>query len=140
MRNERPTIGRRSESNHFVNSVRPSPLLLLFHFTESKMSPTPEESNQNSEKQPPAEFWEQPRLPRPPPTNEQRAAALARVLDPNDPLYRSSQAKNVATVIELYQNGTITVNDEVFVVGGRVASQEECIAAKKPYFCEVSLI
>ncbi|KAF9252770.1 hypothetical protein CBS147333_2979 [Penicillium roqueforti] len=100
------------------------------------MSPTPEESNQNSEKQPPAEFWEQPRLPRPPPTNEQRAAALARVLDPNDPLYRPSQAKNVATVIELYQNGTITVNDEVFVVDGRVASQEECIAAKKPYFCE----
>ena len=104
------------------------------------MSSTPKKSDQNSEKQPPAEFWEQPRLPRPPPTNEQRAAALARALDPKDSLYRPKQLKNIATVVELYKNGSITVNDEVYVVDGIVASQEECIAAKKPYFWEVSLI
>ncbi|KAJ6137126.1 hypothetical protein N7471_003612 [Penicillium samsonianum] len=75
-------------------------------------------------------------MPRPPITTEERVAVLTRVLDPNDSLYLPNQTTNIVTLIDLYNKGMITVDDEVFVVDGRVASREECIAAKKPYFWE----
>lgn len=57
---------------------------------------------------------------------------LTRILDPNDSLYLLAQSKNTTALISLYKEGMITVNDEVFVVDGHIASREECIAAKKP--------
>lgn len=81
-----------------------------------------------------------PFTPRPPITTEERVAVLSRILVPGDSLYMPEQEKNITALISLYKEGKITVNDEVFVVDGRLASKEECIAAKKPHFWEVSLI
>jgi hypothetical protein len=103
-------------------------------------SPNPTRSDPESEKPPPIIYQSQPFIPRPPITTEERVAVLTRVLDPNDSLYLPTQSKNIIALIDLYNKGIITVDDEVFVVDGRIASREECIAAKKPYFWEVSLI
>ncbi|KAJ5794338.1 hypothetical protein N7457_000937 [Penicillium paradoxum] len=80
----------------------------------------------------------QPFRPRPPITTEERIAVFKRLLDPNDSLYTPSQLNNVTAVVHLYQQGNITVDDEIFVVDGHIASEEECIAAKNPYFWEAS--
>ncbi|KAJ5199228.1 hypothetical protein N7491_000215 [Penicillium cf. griseofulvum] len=82
----------------------------------------------------------QPFIPYPPITTEKRVAVLSRMLVPNDSLYQPAQSKNITALISFYKEGRITVNDEVFVVDGHIASREECIAAKKPYFWEVNLI
>ncbi|KAJ5207642.1 hypothetical protein N7449_002021 [Penicillium cf. viridicatum] len=90
--------------------------------------------------QPPIIHQPQPFIPHPPITTEERVAVLTRILDPNDSLYLPAQSKNITALISFYKEGRITVNDEVFVVDGHIASREDCIAAKKPYFWEVSLI
>ncbi|KAJ5945406.1 hypothetical protein N7516_005574 [Penicillium verrucosum] len=81
-----------------------------------------------------------PFTPRPPITTEERVAVLSRFLVPGDSLYMPEQEKNITALISLYKEGKITVNDEVFMVDGRIASREEYIAVKKPSFWEVSLI
>lgn len=67
-------------------------------------------------------------------------AVLSRFLVPGDPLYMPEQEKNVTTLIRLYKEGKITVNDEIFVADGRLVSKEEYITTKAPCFWEVSLI
>lgn len=73
-------------------------------------------------------------------TTDERVAVLSRFLVPGDSLYMPEQEKNTTALISLYKEGKITVNDEVFMVDGRIASREEYIAVKKPSFWEVSLI
>ncbi|KOS48141.1 hypothetical protein ACN38_g888 [Penicillium nordicum] len=46
------------------------------------------------------------------------------------------QEKNVTTLIRLYKEGKITVNDEIFVADGRLVSKEEYITTKAPCFWE----
>ncbi|KAJ5944866.1 hypothetical protein N7516_005034 [Penicillium verrucosum] len=78
--------------------------------------------------------------PRPQITTEERIAVLSRFLVPGDPLYMPEQEKNVTTLIRLYKEGKITVNDEIFMADGHLVSKEEYITAKAPSFWEVSLI
>ncbi|KOS39432.1 hypothetical protein ACN38_g9726 [Penicillium nordicum] len=69
-------------------------------------------------------------------TTDERVAVLSRFLVPGDSLYMPEQEKNTTALISLYKEGKITVNDEVFMVDGRIASREEYIAVKKPSFWE----
>ncbi|KAJ5894034.1 hypothetical protein N7495_005725 [Penicillium taxi] len=75
----------------------------------------------------------------PPPTVEERVAFLKHVLDLTDPIYGHRQEMNIQLVIELYENGAVTTDDDVWVSGGRrVTNYEECLATKQPSFHEVS--
>ncbi|KAJ5535470.1 hypothetical protein N7527_001724 [Penicillium freii] len=89
--------------------------------------------------QPPIVYQSQPLIPHPPITTEERVAVLTRLLDPNDSFYLPVQSKNITALINFYEEGKITVNDEAFVVDGHIASREECITAEKAIFLEGQL-
>ena len=50
------------------------------------------------------------------------------------------QASNLATVIDMYQRGELSVEDEIWVKNGVVTTKQDCEESKQPYLHEVSFI
>ncbi|KAJ5893473.1 hypothetical protein N7495_005164 [Penicillium taxi] len=70
-------------------------------------------------------------IPSPPMTEAERATLLKPLIDPKSDSYTANHAKNLTKVIELYETGQLTVNDEIWVVDGELVSKEEGEATLK---------
>jgi hypothetical protein len=69
-----------------------------------------------------------PAIPWPEPFDVQkRIKELLSYLDPKNPLYRSKQVVNIKAVIQLYEDGIIDGSEEVWVMEGKVVTEEETL-------------
>src|SRR4051794_11399761 len=69
-----------------------------------------------------------PAIPWPEPFDVQkRIKELRSYLDPKNPRYRSKQVVNIKAVIQLYEDGIIDGSKKVFIMEGKVVTEEETL-------------
>ncbi|KAJ5895198.1 hypothetical protein N7495_006889 [Penicillium taxi] len=65
-------------------------------------------------------------------TEAARVALLKPLVDPQSAYYSAHNVKNIRKIIELYENGQLTLDDHITVQDGEVVTPEEAEATRKP--------
>ncbi|MCJ1333913.1 hypothetical protein MMC10_010619 [Thelotrema lepadinum] len=76
-------------------------------------------------------------IPYLPITPQDRIDVLKRALDPEDSIYLPHQKSNIEALISMYERGEVHVDQKLWVMEGRLVTEEEYLKPRAPYFHEV---